>query len=97
MAFEQILYEVVDRIGTITLNRPDRLNAWTVTMMEELIKAFDEANMDDNVRAIIVTGATASLRGGANTAAFAAATRASKLPASTPASVLVCGLSSSSP
>ncbi|UCF82808.1 MAG: crotonase/enoyl-CoA hydratase family protein [Desulfobacteraceae bacterium] len=57
MGFEQILYEVDDRIATITLNRPERLNAWTTVMMEELIKAFDMSDRDDEVRAIIVTGA----------------------------------------
>lgn len=57
MEFEQILCEVDDRVATVTLNRPDKLNAWTVTMMEELIKAFDMLDKDDEVRAIIVTGA----------------------------------------
>jgi len=57
MEFEQILYEVDDRIATITLNRPDKLNAWTVVMMRELIKAFDIADKDDDVLAIIMTGA----------------------------------------
>lgn len=57
MEFEQILYEVDDRIATITLNRPDKLNAWTVVMMGELIKAFDIADKDDDVLAIIMTGA----------------------------------------
>ena len=57
MEFEQILYEVDDRIATITLNRPDKLNAWTVVMMGELIKAFDMADKDDDVLAIIMTGA----------------------------------------
>jgi len=57
MEFEQILYEVDDRIATITLNRPDKLNAWTVVMMGELIKAFDMADKDDDILAIIMTGA----------------------------------------
>ena len=57
MEFEQILYEVDDRIATITLNRPDKLNAWTIVMMGELIKAFDMADKDDDVLAIIMTGA----------------------------------------
>ncbi len=56
MPFEQILYQVDDPIATITLNRPERLNAWTETMCEELIQAFDMADKDDQVRAIIVTG-----------------------------------------
>jgi enoyl-CoA hydratase/carnithine racemase len=56
MNFEEIRYEVADRVLTITLNRPDRLNAFTPTMGRELIEAFDRADEDDDVRAIIVTG-----------------------------------------
>ena len=44
MQYEQIVTDVVDGVLTITLNRPDRLNAWTATMGEELIAAFDEAD-----------------------------------------------------
>src|SRR3954468_11135531 len=54
--FDEILYEVADGVLTITLNRPDRLNAFTGTMARELIEAFDRADADDDVRAIIVTG-----------------------------------------
>jgi len=57
MAYEQIIYEVADNIATITLNRPEKLNAFTAIMMSEMIDAFDKADADDNVRAIIVTGA----------------------------------------
>jgi enoyl-CoA hydratase/carnithine racemase len=57
MAFEQITYEVADGILTITLNRPDRLNAWTPTMQHELIDALDAADADDDVRAVVFTGA----------------------------------------
>jgi enoyl-CoA hydratase/carnithine racemase len=56
MDYETILYEVDDRVLTITLNRPDRLNAFTPTMKDELIAAFDRADADDDVRAVIVTG-----------------------------------------
>jgi enoyl-CoA hydratase/carnithine racemase len=54
--FEQIRYEVAEGVLTITLNRPDRLNAFTETMMNELIAAFDASDADDDVRAVIVTG-----------------------------------------
>jgi enoyl-CoA hydratase/carnithine racemase len=54
--FEQIRYEVADGVLTITLNRPDRLNAFTARMMEELLAAFDASDADDDVRAVIVTG-----------------------------------------
>jgi enoyl-CoA hydratase/carnithine racemase len=55
--FETILYEVDEGILTVTLNRPDKLNAFNTVMMGELIEAFDRADRDDTVRAIIVTGA----------------------------------------
>jgi enoyl-CoA hydratase/carnithine racemase len=73
MAYETILYEVADNILTITLNRPDKLNAFNGTMQAEMIDAFEHADQDDNVRAIIVTGAGrafcagADLSSGANT------------------------------
>ena len=56
MAFQDIRYEIADSILTITLDRPDRLNAFTATMGRELIEAFDRADADDDVRAVIVTG-----------------------------------------
>src|SRR5947209_5062123 len=56
MDFEQIRYEPADGVLTITLNRPDRMNAWTSTMHAELMQAFDLADADDDVRAVIVTG-----------------------------------------
>ncbi|MDB5712436.1 MAG: enoyl-CoA hydratase [Sphingomonas bacterium] len=56
MAFETILVDVTGGILTITLNRPDRMNAFTTTMMHEMVAAFDQADGDDAVRAVIVTG-----------------------------------------
>jgi len=73
MAYETIKYEVADNILTLTLNRPDKLNAFNATMQQELIDAFDKADADDTVRVIIVTGAGrafcagADLSSGANT------------------------------
>jgi enoyl-CoA hydratase/carnithine racemase len=64
--FEQIRYEVADGVLTITLNRPDRLNAFTETMMNELIAAFDASDADDDVRAVIVTGAGRAFCAGAD-------------------------------
>ena len=66
MAYEQIKYEIEDNILTITLNRPDKMNAFTHVMMNELIAAFDAADADDNVRAIIVTGAGRAFCAGAD-------------------------------
>src|ERR1700750_2024027 len=66
MAYETITYEVEDQILTLTLNRPDKLNAFTGQMMQEMIDAFDAADKDDNVRAIIVTGAGRGFCAGAD-------------------------------
>jgi enoyl-CoA hydratase/carnithine racemase len=66
MAPEQIIAEVEDQILTITLNRPDRMNAWTATMARELIEAFDRADADDDIRAVIVTGAGRAFCAGAD-------------------------------
>jgi enoyl-CoA hydratase/carnithine racemase len=69
MDFEQITTELADGILTVTLNRPERLNAWTARMGRELIEAFDRADADDEVRAIIVTGAGRGFCAGADLAA----------------------------
>ena len=66
MAYETIKYEVDEQILTITLNRPDKLNAFNGTMQQELIDAFDAADKDDDVRAIIVTGAGRGFCAGAD-------------------------------
>jgi enoyl-CoA hydratase/carnithine racemase len=66
MEYSQILFDVDDHIATITLNRPDRLNAFTGTMMNELISAFDATDADDDVRAVIVTGAGRGFCAGAD-------------------------------
>ena len=66
MNYTQIRYEVVEGIATITLNRPEKLNAFTATMMNELIAAFDEVDADDAVRAVVVTGAGRAFCAGAD-------------------------------
>ena len=76
--FETLAYGVEDGIATITLNRPDRLNAFNTQMMKDLIAAFDVTDADDAVKAVIVTGAArgfcagADLSGGAQTFAYEA-------------------------
>ena len=57
MEYSQITYEVADSIATITLSRPERMNAFTDVMMREVIDAFDQVDADDDVRVVIVTGA----------------------------------------
>jgi enoyl-CoA hydratase/carnithine racemase len=66
MDFEQITTELADGVMTITLNRPDRLNAFTGTRGEELRAAFDRVDADDDVRAVIVTGAGRGFCAGAD-------------------------------
>ncbi|HMC52423.1 MAG TPA: crotonase/enoyl-CoA hydratase family protein [Acidimicrobiales bacterium] len=66
MAFEQIRLELDDAVATITLDRPERLNAFTPRMMTELIEAFDLCDRDDAVRAVIVTGAGRGFCAGAD-------------------------------
>src|ERR1700732_99927 len=66
--FEQITTDVADRVMTIPLNRPDRLNAWTATMGRELRQAFDRSDADDEVRAIVITGAGRGVCAGADLA-----------------------------
>ena len=67
--FETILYSVEDGIATITLNRPDKLNAFTGQMMAEMIAAFDRTDADDAVKAVIVTGAGRGFCAGADLSA----------------------------
>ncbi|BDB26581.1 crotonase/enoyl-CoA hydratase family protein [Cupriavidus sp. P-10] len=75
-SFETLRYAVEDGVATITLHRPDQLNAFTAQMMQDLIAAFDATDADDNVRAVIVTGsgrafcAGADLSGGGSTFDF---------------------------
>ena len=73
MAYTELLYSVADGVATVTLHRPDKLNAFTNTMMRELHMVFDEIDADDNVRAVVMTGsgrgfcAGADLSGGGDT------------------------------
>ncbi len=69
MIFEQIRYDTADGVGTITLNRPEKLNAVTSVLIREMIAAFDAADADDSVRAVIVTGAGRAFCAGADLSA----------------------------
>jgi enoyl-CoA hydratase/carnithine racemase len=66
MSYQQILYDVDQGILTITLHRPEKLNAFTGVMLSEMIDALDRADADDGVRAIIVTGAGRAFCAGAD-------------------------------
>ncbi len=64
--FETLIYAVQEGIATITLNRPDKLNAFTTKMMSEMIAVFDHTDADDAVRVVIVTGAGRAFCAGAD-------------------------------
>jgi enoyl-CoA hydratase/carnithine racemase len=64
--YQHILYEVSEKIATITLNRPDRMNAWTQIMERDVRRAMEAAAADDNVRVIVLTGAGRAFCAGAD-------------------------------
>ncbi|MFL6647462.1 MAG: enoyl-CoA hydratase-related protein, partial [Sulfurifustaceae bacterium] len=66
MNYDTLRYEVEGRILTITLNRPERMNAFNGQMCRELIAAFDRADADDDVKVVIVTGAGKAFCAGAD-------------------------------
>ena len=66
MPTQEAIYEVANRVATITLNRPDKLNAWTATMEKEVRASLEEAERDDNVSIIVLTGAGRGFCAGAD-------------------------------
>lgn len=66
MSDHTLLYEVDDRVATVTLNRPDQLNAMTLDMIHALVALIDRADNDDGVRVIVVTGAGRAFCAGAD-------------------------------
>ena len=78
--YKEILVEVKDHILTLTLHRPEKLNAFTGTMMNEMIDVFTKVNGDDEVRAVIVTGSGRAFCAGADLSAGAATFDASSNP-----------------
>jgi enoyl-CoA hydratase/carnithine racemase len=92
MPNQETLYEVADGVATITLNRPDKLNAWTATMEQEVRAAMAQAEQDGNVRVIVLTGAGRGFCAGADMSllslvaqkGLSEATRAQAAPPGTP-------------
>lgn len=66
MTYSQLTYDLSENIATITLNRPDQLNSFTNVMLRELLEVFDVTDADDNVRAVIITGAGRAFCAGAD-------------------------------
>ena len=66
MAYETLLTDLTDGVFTVTLNRPDRLNAFTTTMMEDLLDVLEHIDSNDEIRAVIVTGAGRGFCAGAD-------------------------------
>ncbi len=73
MSYLELLYEVQDRVATITFNRPERMNAWTPTMELELRRAISAAVADDGVRSVVLTGAGRGFCAGADMSRLSAA------------------------
>lgn len=82
MAFEQIEYEVRQGVATVTLNRPDKLNAWTQVMEAEVRAAMAQAEGDEAVRVIVLTGAGRGFCAGADMSALSGLTASANEPAS---------------
>jgi len=80
VTYSQICYDVIRAVATITLNRPERLNAWTPTMAAEFRQAMEQANNDPQVRAIIVTGAGKGFCSGVDMNALDGMTSSGKTP-----------------
>ena len=81
MTYEQIAYDVDGGIATVTLDRPDHMNAFTVTMAAEMLDVFDRIDLDDEVRVVVVTGRGPAFCAGADLSDGAEALDMSKSPA----------------
>src|SRR5215470_13663941 len=71
MSQSQILYEVTDRVGVVTLNRPEVMNAFGGTMREDLLKMLQQAEADKGVRCVVITGAGKAFCAGGDIASMA--------------------------
>jgi len=66
MSFDSIIYEMSDTTAVVTINRPDKMNTWNATVASELGQALYQANLDDKVRAVVITGAGRAFCAGAD-------------------------------
>lgn len=66
MAYQALLYDVADQVATLTFNRPEKMNTWNATLAAELSDALRQANADDGVRAVVLTGAGRAFCAGAD-------------------------------
>src|SRR5262249_21604952 len=80
MNYQQIGFEVTERVATLTLNRPEKLNAWTPLMEHEVQKALLHADQDDQVRVIILTGAGRGFCAGADMQSLGSVADAGRSP-----------------
>ena len=80
MSYDEILYEVADRVATVTLNRPAKLNAWTLQMEGEVREALFRAEQDEDVRVIVLTGAGRGFCAGADMASLGGLAQAGLTP-----------------
>jgi enoyl-CoA hydratase/carnithine racemase len=78
MSYEAILFEVQERIATVTLNRPERMNAWNQVMARELREAMVHCDEDDEIRAVVITGAGRAFCAGADLGGGGPARRAER-------------------
>ena len=97
--FETLLYDVQDGIATVTLHRPEKMNAFTTQMRDDLVAVFDETDRNDDVRVVIITGAGKAFCAGADRSAArpSTTTRAANRPATSTRSTASTATAAASP